>query len=116
MVVLAPFIPYAVAGAQAGLGFLNMDAQNTEKRRQRNARQTQLRISHHQENERRKTINRQGAMIDMVKARIRDQQLDFNREAAMTALLLNNSGLTMFLQKVVLQQTNTDPAYASYGS
>ena len=42
MVVLAPFIPYAVAGAQAGLGFLNMDAQNTEKRRQRNARQTQL--------------------------------------------------------------------------
>lgn len=125
MVVLAPFIPYAVAGAQAGLGFLNMDAQNTEKRRQRNARQTQLKISHHQENERRKNINRQGAMMDMVKARIRDQQLEFNREAAMTAFaaeqqrfddVLTKSGFATNQQQIQLMQAMGANAAANEGN
>lgn len=125
MVVLAPFIPYAVAGAQAGLGFLNMNAQNTEQRKQRNAAQLQLRIKTQQENERRRQSNILQDIKFKVAEQLRDQQLAFNAEAAQAGYaaeqnrlneVYTKSGFATFAQQAQLMKAMGTNAAAQEGN
>lgn len=122
---LGTAMPYLGFAAQLGIGLLNQDQQATERRRQRDAANRQLKIQTHQENERRKIANQRAAQLAMVKERIKTQQLDFNREAAQVAFaaeqqrlddIFTKSGFASNQQQVMLMQAMGANAAANEGN